>query len=289
MNKKLRCPFCSEYNLLRKEVIVSPLNKKEYTLYLCKSCLLQFFTPLEFEDVYESELNESYKEFHKGRKILPDWTMELIKFLRKNNFQYRSGCKILEIGAGDGINFIALNKNFNVLPEDYYAVELDKKSIDVCKQRGIENIFSCYFDSKFLDIIKQKFDIILITEVLEHQVSPREFLDVAFDLLSRDGILIITVPNSRRAFIQQRSKDGDVPPHHFLRFNKEFFLRNFPERIAYLKDYCFLNKSLQESSEILSKFFFKTEYLFMFMLPVTIVLRFIDRIWGEGIIVVLKK
>ncbi len=289
MNEKLPCPFCSGYNVLQKEVIVSSLNRKEYTLYSCASCLLQFFTPLEFEDVYESELNESYKEFHKGRTILPDWTIELVKFLQKNNFQYNSGCKILEIGAGDGINFIALNKHFGVLPEDYYAVELDNKSIDVCRKRGIRNIFSCYFDSDFLNKIKQNFDIIIITEVLEHQVKPREFLDVAFSLLSRNGMLIITVPNSERAFIQQRSENGDVPPHHFLRFNREFFVRNFSEKIIYLKDYCFSNKSLQESSEALSNFFFKTEYFFMLMLPVVIALRFVDRIWGEGIIVVLRK
>lgn len=283
------CPYCNSEKILRKSGLISSLNKKSYDLFFCTTCLLEFFTPLKFEDVYQTEKNESYIEFHSGRRFFPEWTKEMIRFFKRINFQFFDGIKILEIGAGDGINFLALKQSFNISSENYFAVELDKKSVEVCKRRGIKNVIQEYFDGSIIPMMKHKFDFILITEVLEHQIEPKEFLSTAFSLLNESGSLIVTVPNRRRAFINSRSADGDVPPHHFLRFDRNFFRKNFGKQVSFMKEYSFSNKTLIASSEALCDHLFKSKRFFFLMLPAAVLLRMIDTLHGEGILVVISK
>jgi len=287
---RIKCPFCESEDLKFKRNIISPLNNKEYDHWLCKSCYLEFFTPLIFEkEIYIDEIDSSYKEFHKGGRGIPDWTLEVIKVL-KNRFKVKdlSNKKILEIGAGDCINFVAFKKEFNISKENYYAIELDNKSVEICKKRGVINIINEFFDEKILDKIKEKFDIILCLEVLEHQIKPKEFLDTCFKLLKEDGILIITVPNRDRFLIKFRELPGDIPPHHFLRFNKKFFIKNFKSRLVYISRYN-PKKYFYESCQVVSKILFKNENLWFLSIPAVVFLRIMDRIYPENLLVILKK
>ncbi|MBW9221446.1 methyltransferase domain-containing protein [Methanothermococcus sp. SCGC AD-155-C09] len=288
---RIKCPFCESEDLRFKRNIVSPLNNKKYKHWFCKDCHLEFFTPLIFEkEVYIDEIDSSYKEFHKGNRAIPDWTDETIKIL-KNNFKIKdlSNKKILEVGAGDCINFVVFKKEFNISKENYYAIELDYKSVETCKKRGVVNIINEFFDEKILDKIKDKFDIILCLEVLEHQIKPKEFLDVCFKLLKEDGILIISVPNRDRFLIRFREiSSSDIPPHHFLRFNKKFFIRNFKNKLVYIG--CFNpDKYFYKSCKIVSKILFKNENLWPLSIPAVIFLIIMNKISPPSLLVILKK
>ena len=288
---KVKCPFCGSEDLKFKRKIVSPINNKKYEHWLCKSCYLEFFTPLIFEkEVYVDEIHSSYKEFHRGNRTIPDWTLEVIKVL-KNKFKIKnlSNKKILEVGAGDCINFVTFKKEFNISEENYYAIELDNKSVETCKKRGVINIINEFFDEKILDKIKDKFDIILCLEVLEHQIKPKEFLEVCFKLLKEDGILIITVPNRDRFFIKySREVPWDIPPHHFLRFNKKFFIKNFNNKLIYT---CCFNskKDFYKSCKDVSKILFKNKNLWFLSIPIVTILRTLDVISPDHLLVILKK
>ena len=180
---KIKCPFCGSEDLKFKREMISQLNNKKYKHWFCKNCYLELFTPLIFKkEVYIDEKTKSYEERHKGGfKRIPDWTNETIKILR-NMFKIKdlSNKKILEVGAGDCINFVAFKEEFNISEKNYYTIEFDDKSVETCKKRGVINIINEFFDEKILDKIKDKFDIILCFEVLEHQTKPKEFLDVCF-------------------------------------------------------------------------------------------------------------
>ena len=278
----MKCPFCKSNNTREIKRIKSWMNNKIYTLWFCKSCLLEFFTPLKFENV--THICPDYEEFHKGRKSVPEWTKEVIKFLKKHNIELKNK-KILEIGAGDCVNFIAL-KNSGLKNKNYYAVEIDEKAIKICKKRGINNIFHKFFNKKFKTDIK--FDIILCLEVLEHQTKPKEFLKKCFSLLKKDGLLIISVPNKDRFLLKERER-GDIPPHHFLRFNKSFFRKNFREKIMYIKTFRFKNKSILLTSKRISLKIIKTSSLWFLFIPLSLIIKILDSINGEGLIVVLRK
>ncbi len=288
MNKKLVCPYCNSQNLKLKRAIISKINKKKYELFLCTNCKIEFFTPLVFEDVYQTEITKGYSEFHKGRVETPIWTKNLIEILIKKKINLNEK-NILEIGPGDGINFLALKKVFSKInSENYSIVELDKKSIEVCKKRGINKVYDFLFDSKNSNKIKEKFDVIIATEVFEHQTNPKEFMEVIFSKLKKDGIVIFTVPNKERFFLKQKESPEDIPPHHFLRFNKLFFRKNF-KKIIYCGEYSYEFKNLIKSSKSISYAYFKSYKLWFFFLPISFLLRSLDKIRGEGLIVIFRK
>lgn len=292
LNKKnssgsVSCPYCDSENTSLKRKVFSIVNKKEYEHHLCFGCGIEFFTPLVFENVYDTEIIAAYKEFHEGRSKYPDWTNAMMKFFAEDKGDLNEK-KILEIGLGDGINFLALRKRFKINTEDYFGVELDKKSIEVCKTRGITNVVDDYFDDGILKKIEKQFDIIIIAEVLEHQIRPGTFMKTAFQLLKQGGIMVITVPNKKRFFLKYREY-GDIPPHHFLRFSKEFFVKNYGKEVIYLKDYPFKNKYVRESGRVLSMTALGSENYWFLFIPIVLVLRALDSIRGEGIISVIRK
>jgi len=197
--------------------------------------------------------------------------------------------KILEVGAGDCINFIALKNEFNISNANYYVVELDEKSIKVCKRRGIKNLINEFFDKKLLSKINFKFDVILCFEVLEHQINPKEFLETCFNLLNKNGILVITVPNREMSFHKYKEIPGDIPPHHFLRFNKKFFRKNFGKYLVYIGVHRFKNKTIEETCKLLSKKILNTHKLWIVFTPLSLIIRVLDIIKGENLIAILEK
>jgi len=181
---------------------------------------------------------------------------------------------------------LVLKKYFKVSSDDYYALELDKKSLAVCKRRGIKNTINVHFDKSFKSDFK--FDYVFATEVFEHQTNPKEFLDKAFELLKSEGVLILTVPYRHASFMRFKEIPGDIPPHHFLRFSLSFFRRNFNNLIL-LKTWTSKRKNLKSSAELTSKILLKSKKVyFLFFIPV-LLLRVYDYFNGEGIIVLFRK
>ncbi len=98
--------------------------------------------------------------------------------------------KILDIGCGEGYLGAAIAKNNNYI----VGVDISRKSVE--KAKIILN------DAVVLDIQEQKvpypnkyFDVIVITEVIEHLLVPEKVLEEASRLLKDDGFMIITTPN----------------------------------------------------------------------------------------------
>lgn len=279
------CPFCNSIEIKSIKKFLSVINNKIYELYECKNCLLQFHTPLVFENVYESEIVDEYKTRHAdqvGRYY--SWTEKLVKTIKDNKINLENK-KILDIGAGDGNNWVGLKKVFGILADDYFALELDKKSLDTCKNKGIKNIINYYFDSSILEKMDLKFDLIISTEVFEHQINPNDFIKSAFSLLNKNGLLIITVPNRERCLF--KSSVGDIPPHHFLKFNKAFFVKNF-KNIIFIEDYT--QKSLSVIAKNISIILFSTKRFHIIFYPVAFIMKCLYSLLpGQGIIIILKS
>jgi SAM-dependent methyltransferase len=283
-NKTKKCPYCGSNNLKLVRDTYSIINRKIYFLKHCITCDLEFFTPLEFEDIYTNERIEEYRLRHINLNRFFPWTEEVVRLLKKINIDLNNK-KILDIGAGDGNNFLRLKKEFNFEINNYYALELDNKSIKICKEKGVKHVINDYFDREILKKINVTFDLIISTEVLEHQIRPREFIETALNLLNDSRILVLTVPNRDRWFF--KDGNGDIPPHHFLRFNKKFFLRNF-NNIFYLGSYTI--KSLTEISKNLSKRLNDNNVFYPFLFPMALIIKMIYYFSpGQGLIIGLKK
>lgn len=286
--KKTKWTFCKSINTITKRSIISPYNKKKYTLHDCKDCYLTFFTPLIFEDIYETSTDGRYDDRHKGEIKISPSSDKACKYL-KNKINNK---KILDVGASNCVNYITLKKYFNIKNDKYYALELDKKALNVGKKAGVKNIIPYYFDKTILKKIKTKFDIIIATEVLEHQVDPKDFIETGFEMLKKGGLFVITIPNKDRFFMKQREMPTDVPPHHFLKLNKKFFKKNFSDKIIHLEDFHNRQSTTKSTAESLSASFVNNKklwYLFVPTIPLIRIGQLMDKIIGDRLLIVLKK
>jgi len=115
--------------------------------------------------------------------------LELLKpYLKK-------GVKILDIG-GYTADFLTL------LPQDvkYFVADFDKEALKIAKERGTVTQ-TVNLDRDFQKIFpKERFDIVILTEVLEHLIDPASVLIHAKQLLKEDGLMLISLPNENTIY-----------------------------------------------------------------------------------------
>jgi SAM-dependent methyltransferase len=118
---------------------------------------------------------------------------------------------ILDIGCGDGLFFDRLSQFGDV------------EGVESCPELvSPDNIYRdlihvCPFNQDFQPA--KRYSLILMLDVLEHFENPVSALRHAVELLSQDGMLLITVP----AFMTLWT-NHDVLNHHFTRYTKSTFL-----------------------------------------------------------------
>lgn len=114
--------------------------------------------------------------------------------------------KILEIGPGLGNNLKILNNFGNV-----DILETEKKFIDYIKSNYFDYILNIYTS---IDQLHQKYDLIIMADVLEHIEEPKKFLDKLIVYLQFDGAIIVGVPAYNFLW-----SNHDVILKHFRRYN----------------------------------------------------------------------
>ena len=158
---------------------------------------------------YSSEAGDNYhKDRHK--EIFGNWTLieawgayAAKEYLRGLD----SDDKILEIGAGTGINISYVAKS-----HDVYVVEPSQYARSNCSSMGVKT-----FDSLENLPKEEKFDRILLRHVLEHVQSPANFLKDIMPHLRSSGELVVVLP-VESATAQARSDDID---HHLYCWNPQ--------------------------------------------------------------------
>jgi methionine biosynthesis protein MetW len=98
------------------------------------------------------------------------------------------GSKILDIGCNDG-----KMKDFLKNPV-YCGVDIDKKFISELIKKGIK-AKKADLNKKELPFKNERFDFILLLDVLEHVVNPQKLLLEAKKRLKEDGKIIVSLPN----------------------------------------------------------------------------------------------
>jgi 2-polyprenyl-3-methyl-5-hydroxy-6-metoxy-1,4-benzoquinol methylase len=104
--------------------------------------------------------------------------------------------KVIEIGCGNGDIALPIAS----LGHQVLGTDVDPPSIQVARRENIfpnARFFVC--DGEELSV-KEKFDVIIATEVLEHVTEPFKLLAGCKELMESDGLLILTVPNGYGPF-----------------------------------------------------------------------------------------
>lgn len=212
----MHCPVCESINLQLK----FPLTK-ENKIYRCLNCTTQFLFP----QLDDESLNKLYSESYykawglKGQEDNgPLKKMKIATFdLRLNLIQkYKPNGKILDVGCATGYFLEAAQKR----GFECSGVEFSEYSSNIAKQKfGNSTIFhgtieDCGFREK-------DFDVIAMSDLIEHVRNPLQTLKKAKALLKEDGIIMIITPNTDSLSNKlMKRRWTHYKPEHFFYFNK---------------------------------------------------------------------
>jgi hypothetical protein len=156
--------------------LIKTYEKTNLTLLQCQEC--GFF---QLKEIVDSSIYQNYAfESHFTDSIVK-W-METIASLLTKKYKIANK-KILEVGSGDGSflkYFASSNKVLGIEPSKQLAIRSNINFIPT-----INN----YFDTDFVNKVKEKFDFIFVRHVLEHIDSLDEFC-LNLSLAAKDDSLI---------------------------------------------------------------------------------------------------
>jgi SAM-dependent methyltransferase len=113
--------------------------------------------------------------------------------------------KVLDIGAGAGSHSLYLQNERKL---DVTALDISPKSIEICKERGIQKAIC----DNILDLDNQKFDTLLLlmngTGIFESLSKIDDYLEKLDELLNDDGQILID--STDILYMYDQDEDGGV-------------------------------------------------------------------------------
>jgi len=153
------------------------------------------------------DYDENYfisKKYDRNRKHKIQKSKWLIQI--SSGFHPVSKC-LFEIGCSLG-NTLEAAKDIGI---DHLGIDVSQYAVDYCTNRGLNAS-----NKTIREVLESgiRYDFIFLQHILEHFPDPIELLKQCYNLLSKDGIILIMVPNSK--LLQASIKLGK---HRFYRLN----------------------------------------------------------------------
>lgn len=226
---KSNCPLCNSKNtFLQQNDFTGYKVDMKFQIHICENCETSYpFPMLNADKLYDfiyknqhripgySRYWYYFKEIKKQRNPL--------SFLADSGEAYfgireallkikktKENLKVLDVGCGLGYLTYALKSE----QYDVYGIDISKEAINNAKKH-----FGNYFISQ--DIFeyaknnKNSFDVIILTELIEHLENPIDFLKTSLNLLNKNGKIIITTPNRSIANSDIVWLTESPPIHHW--------------------------------------------------------------------------
>jgi len=175
------CPLCSKNNISLLKI------EKKIKIHQCLDCEVGFLDKKSLEKQKKLKQNFKYslKDYFQNKDRLEKRFGKLTKIILK----FKNNGKLLDVGAGFGLLTSILYRlgkfKITVVEPENEAHFLRKIPKEIFKKNF----------SDFLKINKQKFDLILLIDVLEHLKNPKKSLLEIKKILNNNGFLVIQLPN----------------------------------------------------------------------------------------------
>lgn len=195
LNKKL-CPLCEaeakENNIVD---IVENIWENNKNVYECSNCKLYFIdepSQSEIEFLYNSDF------YARNNNIIYKFIDAKMKYARAlNRFNYikkfikkTDNLNVLEIGASDGLLLSIFKKeNFNV-----FGYELNENARNDALKKYDIKMKDDFLKDKNID--KNKYNIVIMSHILEHFTNPKYILNSVHNFIGggENDILFIEIP-----------------------------------------------------------------------------------------------
>lgn len=158
----------------------------------------------------QSDYAQQYRDLYQHHWWWRARERAILDEIRCLGFQEDGSSRILDVGCGDGLLFACLSGFGSV-----FGVESDETTL-APDSPWRDRIFRQSFDDSFQP--SQRFDLILMLDVLEHLPDPAAALEHARSLLTPGGRILITVP----ALNVLWTTHDDVN-HHYIRYDRRSF------------------------------------------------------------------
>lgn len=232
-NQEAKCLLCGEVAELKHRKYPGYQKGTIFSIYYCKSCETSFSMPrIETSQLYQviyqngpdvPAYDRYWRYYHKIKsKSKPLHYLANSEAMYwgvyealKQTVQNKQSERILEIGSGLGYLTYALRKeNYNA-----YGLEISQEAVD----RSIEQFGNFYLCQNLFDLAStnnEPYDVVLLSEVIEHVEDPIAFAEAIMKLLKPNGYAIITTPN-KSFFPKDLVWETDLPPVHCWWFSED--------------------------------------------------------------------
>ena len=191
MEKYVKCNLCGSdnTNLL--------YTKDSFKIVICKNCGLVYINPRLDSKTLDQLYNKDNKDFDDQHfKTNINYYINTKKddkktFERRLNLiqKYKKQGKLLDIGCSIGTFLDIARKN----GWDTFGIDLSKASIDYCTKELKLNVKQGKLED--IKFPSNSFDVVIMSDLLEHVPNPMATLKEANRILKKDGLLFITTPN----------------------------------------------------------------------------------------------
>ena len=231
-NKTLTCRLCGAEAVLQHEKMKGYIEGSYFDVYSCSHCAASFSDPLRSDEkiynfIYaQAERLPGYQRYARYAEIVKKATRPLdllaeseniywsIKQALESCFPNSGGVRVLELGSGLGYLTYCLNR------AGYCTKGIDLSIEAVAKARQSYGDF--FMAADIFDLAQgdhEKYDCVIMTELIEHVEDPARFVHTALSFLKANGRLILTTYNKDASPVGTLWQ-GDVPPVHLWWFSE---------------------------------------------------------------------
>ena len=250
MNKKIvPCQLCGLDATLKYFDYPGYQKPQVFSIYDCHSCNTSFVFPkVNVEELYEKIYNlgskvPGYNRYWKYLKEVKRSSNPLGYLSTVENIYWsinealvnikkeRADLKVLEIGSGLGYLTYSLNV------AGYNTLGLDISSTAV--MQAVSNFGEFYVCGDLFEYSEQfegSYDVVIMSEVIEHVQHPVDFVEALLRLLKPEGRAIITTPN-KSIYPSNVIWKTENPPIHFWWFSEDslrFILKKKNVKIEFI-------------------------------------------------------
>jgi 2-polyprenyl-3-methyl-5-hydroxy-6-metoxy-1,4-benzoquinol methylase len=146
------------------------------------------------------QFNDYGELIHLQEKYIVKQRHDLLSLLPTN----RTYNSIIEFGCADGTNLSFFSEKLNIPYDQIFGV-------DICSSLKNNNKFKFFHQSaeKFLSEDKNSYDLILLSDVLEHIYNPWKMLNQIKSKLTTNGCILISVPNLQNLNYLNAANSGE--------------------------------------------------------------------------------
>ena len=182
--------------------------------WICRSCRHTFIGILPPEEVVE-RIYDDYGYDAVGRAAPPAFLDLILGEVIDSFEEYRRTGRLLDVGFGEG-GFLRVART---RAWETHGVEMSAPAVKLAEEQGLGTLH--HGDFLTLPLPEGGFDVVIMSELIEHLPEPIEFLRRAAAVLRPGGVLYMTTPHGRglSARFLKASWSLLCPPDHLQLFS----------------------------------------------------------------------